>query len=187
MADKLTDKQKELFDDLTKMQQKIVLKSLEGMNDIDAYRAGGGKAKDEITQAVSASQIFSNLKVVSFMDSMKETLISEAIMTRTEALERLTRIARADCVPVFKSISIVDAEGNEHKQTVWSIPDSEDLTPEQLSSIAEVSTGKDGLKIKQHSAPQAIKQLAEMEDWNKQKDEGKGEIHIHINGKAALL
>lgn len=187
MTKKLTEEQQELFDKLKPLQKEIVINKIEGMSDIDAYKASHGKAKTDSAKRASVSEILSNLNVEAFLETIQEDRVNDAIMTREEAMERLSRIGRADCVSVFKTIIIQDKEGNDHKQTVWNIPDSEDLTPEQLSSIAEVSTGKDGLKIKQHSAPDAIKQLRQMEGWDKQEEKKDTEIHIHLSEKASKL
>ncbi|PHM46875.1 hypothetical protein [Xenorhabdus miraniensis] len=53
----LTKEQKVLFDALTKLQQKFVLDILKGLNQTDAYRKTGGKAKTEDTARSGASEI----------------------------------------------------------------------------------------------------------------------------------
>ncbi|MBP6120768.1 MULTISPECIES: terminase small subunit [Providencia] len=91
----LTDEQKVLFDALTKLQQKFVLGILKGLNQTDAYKQAGYKAKTEETARSCASEILTNPNVKSFLDSVNETAISSAIMTREEALERLSSIGRS--------------------------------------------------------------------------------------------
>ncbi len=41
-------------------------------------------------------------------------------------------------------------EGQPVFQASWKFKDSKDIKPEHLAAVAELSTGKDGLKIKLH-------------------------------------
>ena len=51
----LTEYQKALFDDLTKLQQKFALGIVKGLSQIDAYKQAGGKAKKDETASACAS------------------------------------------------------------------------------------------------------------------------------------
>lgn len=166
---KLTDKQEILFNDITsKLQQNTALKSLEGLTDIEAYRQGGGKSKSISSESQEAKRILNNPKVKAFIDSVRGEIINKSIMTREEALERLSSLARGDMSKLinFRTVETVGDEGEKVRQAVWDIPDSIDQCPDQLSTIAEVGASRDGIKIKQHDPKAAIKQLAEMEGWN---------------------
>ena len=90
---KMSEEQKRLFDDLTRLQQEICTNSLSGMKDIDAYKASSGKAKNVKTMEASVSEILSNPKVKLFLDAMKQTAVSDAVMSRTRMLELQTQIA----------------------------------------------------------------------------------------------
>ena len=59
----LTEYQKALFDDLTKLQQKFALGIVKGLSQIDAYKQAGGKAKKDETASACASEILTNPKV----------------------------------------------------------------------------------------------------------------------------
>lgn len=164
----LTQEQKKLFGALTQLQQEIATNTLAGMKPIDAYKASSGKAKTETARSASVSEILSKPKVIAFLESMREAAISEAIMTRQEALERLSTLARtgiADLVE-FRNVEMgLDAEGNNALQAVWNVKDAILQDPAKLAAIAELSAGRDGIKIKTHSQLQAIQQLAKMEGW----------------------
>ncbi|MEI9532993.1 terminase small subunit [Moellerella wisconsensis] len=164
----LTDEQKVLFDALTKQQQQFALGILKGLNQTDAYKQAGYKAKSEKAAGVSASQIFGNLRVKAFLDSMNEAAISSAIMTREEALERLSSIGRSsvsEMVEFSEHKMGVDDDGNPVIQAVWKFKDSVLQDSKALAAISELTAGKDGIKLKLHDPKAAIKQLADMQGW----------------------
>ncbi|KFK93607.1 terminase [Serratia sp. Ag1] len=60
----------------------------------------------------------------------------------------------------------VDAEtGEEIIQAVWRFKDSVKQSPEALDAIAELTAGKEGIKLKLHDSRGAIKQIGEMQGW----------------------
>lgn len=133
----MTEEQKELFGKLTPLQQKVCTNVISGMSNIDAYINAGGKAKTKTSQESGASEILSNPKVKAFLDSMKQAAVSSAIMSRQEMLERLSELANIDVSDLIKA------------------------RPEELAEF------KGGFDIKLKSALQAMKQLAELEGYNK--------------------
>ncbi|BCU90723.1 phage terminase small subunit [Yersinia pseudotuberculosis] len=164
----LTEEQKALFDALTQLQKKFVTHILKGKNQTQAYRKAGGKAKTSDSANVSANQIFNNLKVQAFIQSVQHETVNEAIMTYTEAMERLTLMGRTTIhdIATFGNYQIgEDEDGQPVFQASWKFKDSKNIKPEHLAAVAELSTGKDGLKIKLHDPKAAIKQLAEMRGW----------------------
>ena len=164
----MTEEQKELFDDLTPLQQKVCINSLSGMSNIDSYIEAGGKAKTKAAQEASVSEILSNLKVKLFLDSMKHQAVNNAIMSRHEMMERLTNLSRvnmSDLITWHTARSTND-DGEEVEQTSWSIKESAEQDPYAMASIAEVTAGKDGFKIKQHSPLSAMAQLAKLAGYD---------------------
>ncbi|AYW92830.1 terminase small subunit [Yersinia pseudotuberculosis] len=164
----LTEEQKALFDALTQLQKKFVTHILKGKNQTQAYRKAGGKAKTSDSANVSANQIFNNLKVQAFIQSVQHETVNEAIMTYEEAMERLTLMGRTTIhdIATFGNYQIgEDEDGQPVFQASWKFKDSKNIKPEHLAAVAELSTGKDGLKIKLHDPKAAIKQLAEMRGW----------------------
>lgn len=164
---KLTAEQQQLFDALTPLQKKFVTYLLKGKNQTDAYKKAGGKAKgDNLRKA--AHVIATNCDVEAFIKSVQGEIIDEAIMTREEALRRLSKMGRTSLTDIadFSNSQIgEDEEGRPVYQASWSFKDSAMQSPDAMSAIAELTTGKDGIKLKMHDPKAAIKQLAEMEGW----------------------
>ncbi|AIN12508.1 terminase small subunit [Yersinia pseudotuberculosis] len=163
----LTEEQKALFDALTQLQRRFVTALLEGTNQTEAYRRAGGKAKGDGERS-KASQLVTNSNVQAFLQSVQHETVNEAIMTYTEALERLTLMGRTTIhdIATFGNYQIgEDEDGQPVFQASWKFKDSKDIKPEHLAAVAELSTGKDGLKLKLHDPKAAIKQLAEMCGW----------------------
>lgn len=170
---KMTEEQKALFDKLTTLQQQIALNSISGMSDIDSYKNSSGKAKTIKAMEASVSQILGNVKVVAFLDAMKEVAVNNAIMSREEMMTELSILSRVKTSDIinfgYRDVETVDPKTGETKivnQSYWSMKDMEDLTSEELGAIEEVSVGKDGLKFKKVSRLNAMKQLSELAGYN---------------------
>lgn len=165
----LTKEQKALFDALTALQKKFVTHLIKGKNQTEAYKAAGGKAKTDDTARAQASRMVTFDNVQAFLQSVQYETVSESIMTRTEALERLTVMGRArvrDLVDFSEHKIGVDADtGEEIIQAAWRFKDSVKQHPELLDAIAEVTAGKEGIKLKLHDSRGAIKQIGEMQGW----------------------
>ena len=164
---KLTTEQQHLFDALTALQKRFVTWVLKGKNQTDAYRKAGGKAKAEGSRK-AAHAIATNCDVEAFLRSVQQEVVNDAIMTRTEALERLSKMGRTSLMDIaeFRNCQIgEDEEGQPVFQASWSFRDSALQDPEAMSAVAELTTGKDGIKLKMHDPKVAIKQLGEMQGW----------------------
>ncbi|MBC0852573.1 terminase small subunit [Pantoea stewartii] len=180
----LNDTQKALFNALTQLQRRFITELLKGSNQTQAYRAAGGKAKGDGARS-KAAQIVTNSNVQAFLQAVQYEVVSEAIMTRTEALERLTAIARTGIgdLATFGTHRVgEDDDGHPLEQTVWRFKNSDQLTPEQLAAISELTASKEGLKVKLHDPKSAIKQIAEMQGWEAPKrTEHSGTIQAEIS------
>jgi len=167
---KLTAEQLELASKLTPLQRKFVLELIKpGTSQRQAYLTAGGKAKTESAQDNSASIMLSNSKVSAFHKSLINTIASDVIMTKQEALERLSKTARATIhdICTFKLTQVgEDAEGNPIMQTVWEIKNSEDIDPVIAASIKSVIFTKNGPKIEMYDANGSIKILSDLQGWN---------------------
>lgn len=161
----MTKEQQGLFEQLSKLQQRVAVGVLEGKTQRQAYIDAGGKAKSETTMDTSASEILNNLKVKAFMNSMRAATVNAAVMTREEAMARLSDIARTsapDLVEVVTKRSV----GRSRKTTQQVLLREDALAdPSKRAAIAELTQVKDGIKIKTHSPVQAIQQLARMQGW----------------------
>lgn len=164
----MTDKQKALFDDLTTLQQEIALNSISGMNDIDSYKNSSGKAKTVTAMESGASEILRKPEVALFVDSMKAVAVNKAIMSRGEMMERLSSLARANMNDLVEwgDGDAEDQDGNKITQSVWAIKPSAMQSESAMASIAELTAGAQGLKVKQHSPLAAMKQLADLGGYN---------------------
>lgn len=159
-----------LGEDLTSLQRMTVINVVSGkMSNRAAYYAAGGKAKSpEVADAVVA-RLLGMAKVKAYYDALLGCMEKTAIMTREEALEMLSRMARTTVKDVasFRSAQVgEDENGSPVYQTVWEFVDDGDLAEEHAPAIQEIGAGPQGLKFKLHSQAQAIKQLADMEGWN---------------------
>lgn len=167
---KLTPEQLELANACTRLQRDVVLNiECRGMSDVAAYRAAGGKAKTENTQASGAWEILRNPKVIAFRNSLTTQSINKAIMTREEALESLSFIGRIKMTDVcdFKNVVVgQDDDGKDVYQTTWVVKNSEDMHPDVAAAIKSVKATKNGPVIELHDSMQAKKMLAEMQGWN---------------------
>lgn len=146
---KMTDEQKELFDKLTPLQQKVATNVVSGMSNIDAYRAAGGKASTQESAEATVSELLSNLKVKSFIDSMKLEAVKGAVMSRQEMMETLTRLSRVN-LPLNK-LGLLDLSS---------------LNDEQLEALEQVQITEDGVKVKNYSKLSSMKQLADLAGYN---------------------
>jgi len=164
----MTDEQKELFDKLTPLQQKVAVNVISGMSNIDAYVEAGGKSETRESGEASVSRMLRDVKVKAFVDSMKKEAVKCAVMSRQEMLERLSNLSRVNMSDLieWRTGRSTNAEGEEVEQTLWSIKESAEQDPYAMASIAEVTAGKDGFKIKQHSPLAAMKQLADLAGYN---------------------
>jgi len=179
MSHIMTDDQKKMLEELTPLQKKVAINVIAGMSNIDAYYEAGGKCKTKASAEASASQILSNLKVKVFIESMSHEAVNSAVMTRQEMLERLSNLSRVNMSDLIDwgTVPGTDGEGNPTEQSIWAIKESAQQDPNAMASIAEVTAGKEGIKIKQHSPLAAMKQLADIEGYNKpQKIEQSGVV-----------
>ena len=153
----ITEEQFKLAKKLTALQRKFVLNIVsKGMSQRQAYIKAGGRAKTKETQDNSASVMLSNSKVRDFHDSLMKETVSNAIMTREEILENFSGIARTSITDLVE----LDEDSNLRFKS------TDEITPEQASSISEITINKDGIKVKLHSSPQAMSHIVKMEGWN---------------------
>lgn len=160
---------KALFDELTRLQKGTCLGLIEGKGQAKAYFDAGGIAKSEANAASIVSRMLAkDDKVIAFMKAADNEAVTSAVMTRREALERLSVIASTSASDLveFSTIKIVDSEGVEQRQSIWHLKDGVEQTPEAMAVLAELNTGKDGFKFKVHSPTAAMKELAAMLGWN---------------------
>ncbi|MGH1372974.1 MAG: terminase small subunit [Cellvibrionaceae bacterium] len=165
-----TAEQLELASVLTTLQRMTVINIVTGkMSQREAYREAGGKAKTDASADATVSRMLSDAKVKAFYESLLNEAAKEAVMSRTEALERLSRSARVTVLDIAEfSEEVVgeDEDGNPVTQTSWRIKNSDEMSLEAAASIKSITATKFGPKLEMHDAQGAIKQLADLEGWN---------------------
>lgn len=169
MGNNMTEEQKLLFDKLTPLQQKVAINVISGMSDIDSYESAGGKGKNKETSRSSVSRMLTDVNVKEFIDLMKGEAVKSAVMSRAEMLERLSNLSRVNMSDLVEwDVAMTkDVNGEIVEQSVWKVKPSAEQDPIAMSSISELTSGAGGIKIKQHSPLAAMKQLADMEGYNK--------------------
>ena len=170
MSFKMSKEQLAAYALCTGLQRKFVLHLVQAnVSQRTAYYAAGGTAKNDTTADTMASKIFRKVQVKAFYDSLMHEKVSDAIMGRDEAMLILSGIGRASIKDVvdIKEVMVGESEDGEPVyQTVFVGKNGEQISDEAARAISEVTVGSGGTKIKLHSAPGAVKQLAEMEGWN---------------------
>jgi phage terminase small subunit len=165
----MNENQNKLFNNLTPLQKEVSLNSISGMSNIDSYKNSNGKAKTLQAMEAGVSNILSNAKVKAFIKSMSDHIVNPAIMSRDEMLKELTLIARTNSNDLidwgYRDVESIDKSTGETvivKQSYWTLRSSEEINPDHMSAIEEVSAGKYGLKFKRTSKLAAMKQLSEL-------------------------
>jgi phage terminase small subunit len=169
MAKRLTTKQKALMKNLTPLQKKFAIHMCETGDRVKSYKLAGGKAKTQAAQAAGASELLYKPQVKAFYDALIERAADEAVMSKSEALARLSRSAKVTITDIcdFEQIEVgVKSNGTKIFQTVWTIKNSEDIPEHVAACIKSVSKTTTGMKLELHDSHGAIKQLAEMLGWN---------------------
>lgn len=164
----LTDEQKKLASNLTKLQRETAINvECYGMSQVKAYQKAGGKAKDRNAEVI-ASQLLSYPKVKAFRESFAIQSTADGIMTRDEALKRLSLHARIKITDIctFKLVEVETSDGDIEFNTVWEMKNAEDIDPDVAACIKSVSFTKNGPKIELYDANGSIKLLGEMQGWN---------------------
>jgi phage terminase small subunit len=155
---------------LTSKQEAYKNSRIQGMGVSESYRASY-KADGMSDKAVSkeATKLEKDPRIAPAIREKREEATSSAVMTRQEALEKLSLSARVSITDVaeFKVAQVgEDDNGLPVYQTVWEIKNSEDIAPEVAACIKSITITKTGPKLELHDQNSAIKQLSEMEGWN---------------------
>lgn len=167
------NKYAELYQKLTPLQQAFCTHYIKTNNATHAYKLAKGVSVAERTARTVSSRMLANVDVKRYIEAMRSDSITQAVMTRTEMLERLTALARTSMADLIEwtttpveRMNKETGEFEEVEQSLWVMKQSATLDPIIMSSIAEVTAGRDGFKIKQHSPLTAMKQLAELAGYN---------------------
>ena len=168
----MTPEQQKLSDELTNLQRGVVLGVVTGKSQREAYYAAGGKAKSDEAADASASEILSNPTVKAFHDSLIADAVSDAVLTRQQALERLSLMAATEITDIldFRTVEVQtigkDGDMETAQETIWTMRDSPDVERKAKAAIKSVTMTKLGPKIEMYDATSAIAQIAKMQSWD---------------------
>lgn len=171
----LTPEQQALSDALTKLQRHTVLGVVSGKSQRQAYFDAGGKAKNGDVADASVARMLANVKVAAFYNSLIETAAGNAIMSRTEAMERLSLMGRARITDVLefevveRVLNVEGVKAGEKPKTVtdtaWRIKESAELNGMAAAAIKSVTMTNGRLKVEMHDQKAAIELLGKMQGW----------------------
>lgn len=169
----MNEKQKSLFNALTSLKQKVALNKIAGMTPTNAHKEAGGVCKDEKNRHKLASEILTHPDVVDFIDSMANNIVNPAIMSREEMMKELSLVARTNSNDLiewgYRDVKKLNKDTGEEEivqQSYWTLKSADEINPDHMAAIEEVTVGKEGLKFKRTSKLSAMKQLAELGGYN---------------------
>ncbi len=170
----LDDEQIALFNKLTKLQQRVSLKSLEGYSNSEAYKLAGGAAKKPETIAACATEILKNPNVVNFIQSVSKTRVKSTIMSKEELLEALSIKARGLNTTVFDLVEtyndeiedVDDNTGQSMRTSRVRFKNEHEISEQAKHAISGVKQNRYGLEFTMGNSLQAAKQLAELNGYN---------------------
>lgn len=170
----MTPEQQALSEQLTNLQRLTVLGVVSGKSYEDAYK--DAKGLDELESPASARAIVSRMlteaNVKDFYDSLLEGIADDAILTRKQALERLTLMASTEITDILEFVTVdvkkvgKDGEEETEEETIWRMFDSPEVQRKARAAIKSVTMTKQGPKIEMYDARDAITQIAKMQGWD---------------------
>ena len=128
---RLTPEEIELGENLTNLQRMTIIGMMKGKDQRQAYWDAGGKSKSDRTADAVICKMLTKGNVRLFHDALIEASATSSVMTRTEALEKLTGIARGD-----EGRSIIQAIKQITEMQGWEEPKRTELTGENGGPIA---------------------------------------------------
>lgn len=155
---------------LSQKQEMFCVKYAKHGNATRAYKeAYNAENMKPATIYVKACELLKNGKIEVRLKELNQMAVSDAVMTKQEALQLLSAKARIRITDVcdFKQEQVGnDEEGNPVFQTVWTMKNAEDIDPAVAACIKSVTVTKTGPKIELYDANASAKLLADMLGWN---------------------
>lgn len=184
---KITPEQFRAFSILTKKQRHFVMNLISGMDKIESYK----KAYPGVIESSVAPSVIRLLKVAkiknaliafdfqSVLDGEIEEEIEKAIMTRQEALLRLSEIGRGS-IGDLGSVKVIERENDEGKKervSVFTLHD--EIDDSYLRNIRRISQSRFGPALEMYNAVEAIDRIADLQGW-------KAAQKIHTTGQMEI-
>ena len=152
---------------LTPKQEKFCLVYLETGNASEAYRqAYDAQSMKPETVNKRASELLDNGVIAGRLEALTEQATTSAVMTRTEALEKLSLIADTALTDLLEfDQHELDTPDGPVRETIWRMKDSDGIAERAAVAIKSVTMTKFGPKIEMHDKLNAIQQLAKLQGW----------------------
>jgi phage terminase small subunit len=132
--------------------------------DLNATHAAERAGYSKKTAYSIGSRLVRHPEVAAEIERLRSARGERVQMTGDEVLRRIASIARADVRRVIKWGEAIPVKDPVTGETLiangLALVDSEKLSEDDASAIAEVAQTKEGLRIKFHSKPQALDALA---------------------------
>ena len=168
IVSRLSDEQRDLYNELTILQQSICLNKLDGMTWREAYESSPFVMALYSKSAISSIQ--NKAPVQAFLKSIYSDEVDKRIMSRDEALMILTRQARGKQSDVvnFTShfVGMCPNGGGPIWKTEFGLKHVSEIDDELFANIIEIAHTKEGIKVKRESARGAIRDLSSMQGWD---------------------
>lgn len=154
---------------LTQKQENFCLKYVECANASESYRhAYSSENMKPETVANNAYVLMQNSEILTRIQELKDMAVSDVVMTRQEALERLSAIARSSITDIaeFRESQVGEDENGEPVlMTTWRIKNSDEIDSKSSLIVKSVTATKFGPKLEVHDQMSAIQQLSKMQGW----------------------
>jgi phage terminase small subunit len=117
----------------------------------------------------NAYKLLQNTEIITRLAELRLKSETDAVMTKQEALARLTCIGRftVNDIATFGTYDIgYDEDGKPITATSWKFKNSEDMPKNAMSAIKSVTATASGPKFEMFDALAATKQISDILGWN---------------------
>ena len=144
------------------------------MNDYSAYKNTNHQCKKEETIRSKAGRLVTNGIVKNFLKEIEKIKVADTIMKKEEGMEILSNMSRGkitDLMALKEGITAYDDNGNPIRQNILTFDKDLLNKPEKCDIIHEYQISDDTIKVKVYNRVAAIKQLAELANWEEEEDD----------------
>lgn len=158
---------------LTPKQEAFALAYVQLGNASEAYRqVYNAQNMKPASVNRKAKELLDHGKISARVAEVMAAAVSSVVLTRQQALERLTLMAETRITDIVEFETIqVESMGKDGKpemkgETVWRMKESAELQARAAAAIKSVTMTKFGPKIEMYDARGAIEQLSKMQGWD---------------------
>ena len=156
---------------LTVKENSFAAKIIEGLGPSAALRASKYKtvSMNPNSIKVQAQKLLNLPHIALTIENAKKVQLNKAIMTREQALKRLSSHANIKITDIYDFTfgeTHKDKTGAAVMGVIWKLKNIEDISPDVVVCIKSISCGKNGPVVELYDSDGAIKQLSLMQGWN---------------------